>query len=63
MIFSLTKAIPLVTGRGRPIFGWLATMRNSGKAVPADPNHLEAQAGSSMFGLLVSNDATRGRWL
>lgn len=61
MIFSLNKATSLFTERNRPIFGWLSNMRNSGKVVPAAQNHQRTPADSSMFGLLVSNDAARER--
>ncbi|MHB1620173.1 MAG: hypothetical protein ACYCTY_09365 [Sulfuricella sp.] len=62
MIFSLTKAIPLFAGLSRPISGWLSNMHNSSKVVPAGQNYQRTPADSGMFGLLVSNDATHGRW-
>ena len=62
MIFRLTKVTPLSTGQRRSISGWLSNMHNSSKSVPAGQNHQQTPAGSGMFGLLVSSDATRGNW-
>lgn len=62
MIFRLTKAMPLSTGRRRPISGWLRNKRNSRKVMPAGQHNQKTPADSGLFGLLVSRDATRGSW-
>lgn len=61
MIFNFTRAAPLSTGPNFQVFGWLSNMQISGKVVPAEQNQQGNLTGHSMFSLMVSNDAVRGR--
>jgi hypothetical protein len=43
--------------------GWFSNVNPSGKPVPGSQDRQDARVGSSgIYGLLVSNGATRGQW-
>lgn len=61
MIFKFAEAIPFFTGHSRPFFGWLSHVQNALKANPREHDQQRTTMGTSIFGLLISNDAARGR--
>ena len=61
MISSYTRAIGISTGWCRRLAQWFGARRHARLDLGAGRNSRRGPAGSGMFGLLVSNDAPRGR--
>jgi hypothetical protein len=64
MIFSLAQATRFSVGQNRQTSGLVSTKPNSRQHayIGQNQNHQRTQAGSGMFGVLVSNSAPAGRW-
>lgn len=61
MIFNFTQALPVFTAHSRSIFDWLSRIHDFLRTVRSEQDQQTPPVESSMYSLLISNDAARGR--